>query len=194
MRKIRDGITQETFDELLAWLDPNRAEAANKYESIRSSLVQVFSWRKCADPEGMADSAINRVARKVRDLRSDYEGDPARYFHGVARNMLREYENTRRLEVSLSNRELAAVPPFVDRLAELERIDDCLRSCLRALPHKHRRLLMRYYAYDKREKAKRRQQMAHRLGIEQGALRVRIFRLRTTLEECMKQCLHKKEQ
>lgn len=193
MRKILDGITQETFDELLAWLDPNRAEAANKYEVIRSNLVHVFGWRKCADPEGMADCAINRVARKVRDLRSDYEGDPARYFYGVARNMLREYQNALRLEVSLTNRELAATPTPLDRLAELERIDGCLRSCLSALSRHHRRLLMRYYGYEKSERVQRRKRMAQRLGIEQGALRVRMFRLRSSLEKCMKQCLHRKE-
>jgi hypothetical protein len=68
------GLTQETFDDLLAWLDSNREVAGGMYEEIRSSLVKIFAWRKCGDAEGLADETINIVAHKVAHLKDTYEG------------------------------------------------------------------------------------------------------------------------
>src|SRR6266850_6206624 len=146
MRKTLDVITQEMFDELLAWLDPNREVAGRKYEEIRRSLVKVFAWRKCSDAEGMADCVINRVAHKVRQLRPNYEGNPVRYFHGVAKNMLKEYQKGVELEVSLTNFEMPDNQPLADR-ADLERADACLRSCLEGLGSKQRRQIVTYYGH-----------------------------------------------
>ena len=191
MLKTLDGITQDTFDELLEWLDSDREEAGRKYEEIRNGLVKVFAWRKCSDPEGMADSTINRVAQKVRTLRTDYEGNPALYFHGVARNMLKEYQKGLDVEVSLTNLQMAESPPSAERTAELERIDGCLRSCMKQLSSKQRQQIISYYGYEKSEKVRRRREMAHRLGIEQNALRVRMHRIRAVLEKCIRSCLGK---
>jgi RNA polymerase sigma factor (sigma-70 family) len=189
MRKTLDGITQETFDELLAWLDPNREVAGQKYEEIRRGLVKVFAWRKCSDPEGMADRVINRVAYKVRELRPNYEGNPVRYFHGVARNMLKEYQKGVELEVSLTNFEMADNQSLTDHAAELERIDACLRSCLKELGSKQRQQIITYYGHEKSEKVRRRRELSQRLGIEQNALRVRMHRLRAVLEKCIRRCM-----
>ena len=70
------ALTQEALNELLAWLDPDRERAGQKYEEIRRSLVKIFAWRKCSDPEGMADATINIVAQKIFKLRPTYKGDP----------------------------------------------------------------------------------------------------------------------
>jgi RNA polymerase sigma factor (sigma-70 family) len=188
MRKTLDVITQEMFDELLAWLDPNREVAGRKYEEIRRSLVKVFAWRKCSDAEGMADCAINRVAHKVRELRPNYEGSPIRYFHGVAKNMLKEYQKGVELEVSLTNFEMPDNPPLADR-AELERADACLQLCLEELGSKQRRQIITYYGHEKNEKIRRRRELAERMGIGQNALRVRMHRLRAVLEKCIKRCM-----
>jgi RNA polymerase sigma factor (sigma-70 family) len=192
MRKTPNGITQETFEELLAWLDPDREEAGRKYEEIRRSLVKVFAWRKCNDPESMADCAINRVAQKVRKLRSDYEGNPVRYFHGVAKNMLKEYQKSLDVEVSLTNSEMADRYRLSEHTAELEYLDACLRSCLKELSSKQRQQILSYYGHEKSEKVRRRREMAQRLGIEQNALRVRMYRLRAVLEECIRRCMAEK--
>ncbi len=189
MRKALDVITQEMFDELLAWLDPNREEAGRKYEEIRRGLVKVFAWRKCSDAEGMADRVINRVAHKVHDLRPNYEGNPARYFHGVAKNMIKEYQKDMELEVSLTDFEMADNQRLADSAPDLERADTCLRLCLRKLGSKERQQIITYYGHEKSEKVRRRRELAQRLGIEQNALRVRMYRLRAILEKCMKRCM-----
>jgi RNA polymerase sigma factor (sigma-70 family) len=189
MPKTLDVITQEMFDELLAWLDPNREVAGRKYEEIRRGLVKVFAWRKCSDAEGMADHVINRVAHKVHEVRPNYEGDPARYFHGVAKNMLKEYQKGVELEVSLTDFEMADNRSLVDRAAALERADTCLRLCLKELGSKQRQQIITYYGHEKSEKIRRRRELAQRMGIEQNALRVRMHRLRAVLEKCMKRCM-----
>ena len=78
-------LSQDTFDELLTWLNPNRDQAGKTYENIRQRLIKIFTYRGIAVAEDLADETINRVAKKVHEIRSTYIGDPALYFHGVAR-------------------------------------------------------------------------------------------------------------
>src|SRR6185503_158519 len=82
--------TKEEFDSLMTWLASNGEDPGWKYEHIRQSLVKVFSWNGCRDPEDLADDAINRVTRKVPEIMINYTGDPALYFFGVAKKMLQE--------------------------------------------------------------------------------------------------------
>ncbi|HEY7785163.1 MAG TPA: hypothetical protein VIB00_10575, partial [Pyrinomonadaceae bacterium] len=55
-------LTQESFDALLHWLDPQRDRAGLRYEEIRRSLIKIFACRGCAEPEDLADETINRVS------------------------------------------------------------------------------------------------------------------------------------
>jgi hypothetical protein len=91
-------LTKESFDSLLAWLDPDREQSARKYESIRRTLIKIFTWRNVSDAEDLADETINRVAQRVNEVKPYYSGDPALYFYGVAKNLLknkREVEDCR---------------------------------------------------------------------------------------------------
>jgi DNA-directed RNA polymerase specialized sigma24 family protein len=87
---IRKPPTQEAFDKLLEWLDPDRERAAEKYQKIHTRLIGIFSNHGCADPEKLADETIDRVIAKMDSLSVNYEGEPTRYFYGVARNILKE--------------------------------------------------------------------------------------------------------
>ena len=84
-------LTQESFDALLAWLDPNRELAGRKYEDIRTRLIKIFSCRGCYEPEDLADETINRVTKKLKDIESSFVGERARYFYGVANKVHMEY-------------------------------------------------------------------------------------------------------
>ena len=44
-------LTQEAFDALLAWLDPEREAAGRKYEEIRLRLIKLFTCRGCSEPD-----------------------------------------------------------------------------------------------------------------------------------------------
>jgi len=182
-------ITQETFDELLAWLDSDRENAGHKYEEIRRSLVKIFAWRKCVDAEGMADATINIVAQKACQIRSTYEGKPHFYFYGVARNLIREYENSRRVLVSLEDGDTTNTPIVDDTDDDIEQVDACLSKCLGRLASQDRKLALAYYQKDGQAKIDLRRELAEGLGIDSNALRVRMHRMRGLLTQCIERCL-----
>jgi len=78
---------------------------------------------------------------------------------------------------------------FFDCAVDAERADACLRVCLAELGSKQRDQIITYYGHDKTEKIRRRRELAERLGINQNALRVRMYRVRAVLEKCMKRCM-----
>jgi DNA-directed RNA polymerase specialized sigma24 family protein len=178
------ALSQETFDELLAWLHPDRDEAGKKYVDIRGRLIKIFIYRGSVVAEDLADETINRVARKVREIKSHYAGDPFLYFHGVARYVYLEY----------SKKKQPAPLPFIltstpdeDDPAEMEHF--CLERCMERLTPQNRKLILEYFQDDKRAKIDRRQELTRQLGISLNALRIRMHRVCATLKECMHECL-----
>ena len=112
------------------WLDTDRECAGLKYEVIRSALLRIFVSKGLNDAEDLADEAINRVIVRLPDIRQGYDGEPARYFHGVARNIIRE--TYRRKELTI---EVTAVTEFIDPIISTER--ECLEACLRCYRQKN---------------------------------------------------------
>ena len=189
------AIPPETLEEILAWLDPDRERAAEMYVQLRNDLTKMFLWRHCADPEGMTDEVFDRVARKVALVRPTYEGDPRRYFHGVANNLV--LENLKKIkthvsidDVDLSTRQAAGDENEEEAIAT----EECLHSCLEQLDSDKRRLIKAYYAEQKQAKIDHRIKLAQDLGITLPALRVRVFRIRESVEACIERCLKSKIQ
>lgn len=183
-------MTREAFDALLVALDANREQAGRRYEEIRARLIKFFAWHGTAFPEDLADETIDRVTRRLSDGEQIRASDPALYFHGVARNVLRE-EWTRKQRHSGRNLALAAPPatgdPDADR--DLERRLECLDQCLQALPPETRRVLFLYYREEKAAKLAGRQELARELGVALPALRTRLHRIRARLEDCVRRRL-----
>jgi len=173
---------EESFESLLTWLDPNREIAGQKYEVIRTGLIRIFVSKGFSDAEDLADTVINRVMKKLPEIRDTYVGDPVRYFHGVARNIIRE---------TLRRREIATetVPSFSEEVESHSDEYDCLVKCLRFLAREKRDLILDYHIYDGRDKVEQHRHMAEELGITEGALRGRAHHLRGSLEKCIRQCL-----
>jgi DNA-directed RNA polymerase specialized sigma24 family protein len=174
--------TPEPFDALLAWLNPDRELAAQKYETIRAGLIRIFVAKGFSDAEDLADDTITRVTRRLPEIIGDYEGEPARYFHGVARHVI--LENYRRKEIALE------VSP-VSWLAPSPRSDEyeCLMRCLQFLADEKRELIVDYYVYEGHDKIEHHKMMAHELSISTGALRGRAHHIRTALEQCVLECV-----
>lgn len=191
---VRDSaIPPESFEEILAWLNPDRDVAANMYVQLRHDLAKLFIWGRCADPEGMTDEAFDRVAKKVHDVRQTYEGDPRLYFRAVANNLIKENFKKIKTHVSLEDVD----PPqqqTIETTEEMVDIEDCLQSCLRKLDNEKRRLILAYYAKEKQAKIDYRHELAQRLGISVETLRVRAFRIRASIEGCIEICLKRKSQ
>ena len=188
------GITQEQFDELLAWLDSNREVAGQEYEEIRSSLVKIFAWRKCGDAEGLADQTINIVAHKLAHIKDTYEGKPKAYFYGVARKLIKECDKSKTLTVALEEAKSYDTWIADESKEDLEREDFCLQHCLEQLSHPNRKLIMEYHEKEGQTKIDLRKEMAQRLGIDLNALRVRMYRIRTTLGKCIDRCVKSQQE
>lgn len=189
-RKKGWALTQEAFDRLLARLDADRERAGEAYESVRHKLVKFFEWRGADSPEEQADETINRVARKVE------EGEEIRnlgaYFLGVARLVLLEVFKER--EGKRAALELLPEPePATEEDERAAQRRTCFESCLQSLARESRELIIEYYSEEKSAKIELRRNLAERLGIPLNALRIRAHRIRSRLEECVRECLDRRE-
>ena len=173
-------ITKEQFDSLLSWLSDDRELAGRKYETIRAGLVRVFVSKGFNDAEDLADETIDRVVNRLADIRDTYDGEPSRYFYGVARNVLREQMRRRELATEVTSIWVDPQPTSEER--------ECLDKCLQTLPDPKRDLILDYYLYEGHEKIEQHKQMAADLAISEGALRVRVHHLRVRLEVCVREC------
>ncbi len=172
--------SEEDFSKFLAWLDPDRDKAGAKYEDIRFKLIKTFTCRGSNCPEELADETINRVIRKAQEIGKTYEGDPALYFYGVARNVLLEY---------MRKKPAPQAPPPPKEPLRAEEEYACLEKCMERLPSRSRELVLQYYQEEKRAKIDLRKKLAAQMGIPFNALVIRAFRIRRSLEQCMSECL-----
>jgi RNA polymerase sigma factor (sigma-70 family) len=185
-------MNQDDFERFLAWLDPDRDKAIMKYEEIRRRLTKMFESRGFVEADEMVDEVIERVIRKVPEIADSYDGDPARYFYGVARKVLKEWERRRKLFIPLS----VPLPDHRNDREDIEnkeRLDACLEYCMEKLPAEDRRMARLYYTGEGRAKIERRQKLAEELG-GSNALRIRMHRIRATLRACISECFKKEGQ
>jgi RNA polymerase sigma factor (sigma-70 family) len=182
------AVPPESFEEILAWLNPDRDVAANMYVQLRRDLAKLFIWGRCADPEGMTDETFDRVAKKVHEVRQSYQGDPRLYFRAVANNLIKENFKKVKTQVSLDDVDLPE-QQTVETAEETADIEICLQSCLRKLDSEKRKLILSYYAKEKQAKIDYRHELAQRLGVSVETLRVRVFRIRASIGGCIESCL-----
>ena len=177
--KKRDPPSQETFDKLLRWLNPDREKAAKKYQTIQFRLVRIFAAKGCMDPEDLVDESFNVAAIKIDWLLENYVGDPALYIHGIAKKIFLEPKP----------RPLPNPPPSPD-YDELERRSKCLDRCLERITTGDERILViRYHEHDKQERIRARRQIAEDLGLTLNALRIKVHHIHARLRSCIQKCL-----
>jgi DNA-directed RNA polymerase specialized sigma24 family protein len=186
-------LTPEAFDRLLSWLAPDREQAGERYEQIRSGLTRRFRQLGCAESEDLANVTIDRVAKKLPDIIATYEGDPTPYFFSVAYYVHMEYLK-RPAVVPLDQTDpppgdLRAPPQLFD---DDESMDTCLRRCLEKLTQRSREMILMYYNGERQMKIKLRKELADRLGIKLTNLRLRAQRVRAELKKCILACLEHK--
>jgi len=179
-------ITQVQFDSLLRWLHPDRELAGSKYKTIHSGLVRIFACKGLSNAEDLADETINRVILRLADIQKTYVGEPAHYFHGVARNVIRECRRRKEFAVEMID---TSVDPKPYGPGE----HDCLGHCLERLPVSKRNLILDYYLFEGHSKIEHHKRMASQLSITIGAIRNRAFQIRQDLQNCMRQCELRKE-
>lgn len=192
-------LTPEAFAALLDRLGAAPGPAAEVYERVRRKLVTFFAYRDCSSPDEYADETIDRVARRLAGGAELRVEDPYLYFHGVAVNVLREYRRDAERGVGA----LDELPPHrvpsenpidLERRREerdlKERRIECLEGCLAKLPAGQADLIVDYYHGESVNKERRRG-MAEALGVSANSLKIRVFRIKTSLEACVVVCLER---
>lgn len=182
-------LTPEAFDALLSWLDADRERAGERYVEIRARLIRGFERHGCRDPESLADDTMNRVTKRLPEIRATYEGDPARYFFGVAHNVHMEYLR-RPADVPLPQEGLlrAGATLSPDPLED-ERAYECLRLCMGRLSPEEREMILQYYSGEGQIRIRLRKELAERLGVTLASLRLRAQRIRDRLKRCIGGCM-----
>ena len=176
--KKREPPTKEAFDKLLLWLDPDRDNAAKKYQTIQLRLIRIFATKGCSDPEELADETFNVAALKIDWLLENYVGDPSLYLYAIAKNIFLETIKPK------------PVPPAPPDNTELERRSTCLDRCVeQLLTPDERRLIIKYHEKDGRERILARQALADESGLSINALRIKVHHIHARLRPCMNDCL-----
>jgi RNA polymerase sigma factor (sigma-70 family) len=179
-------LTQESFDDFLTHLDPDRELAGRKYEILRHKLVKFFEWRGSLFPEELADVTLNRLARKIHTGPKRVD-DPVSYAFGVARKVNQESLKARRKEELMAREESMRNEVCEENAEELR--FECFQQCLRHLDPTDRELITSYYGEEKRVKINSRRALAERLKVTLNTLRIRTHRIRSKLEQCVLDCM-----
>jgi len=176
--KKREPPSEEAFNKLLLWLDPDRDKAAKKYQTIQLRLIRIFATRGCCDPEDLADETFNVAALKIDWLLENYVGDPSLYLYAIAK------------KIFLETLKPTPVPPTPPDNTELERKSTCLNRCVeKLLTPEEARLVIQYQEKDGRERILARQALADEFGLSINALRIKVHYIHARLRPCINDCL-----
>lgn len=179
--------TEDSFEALLSWLDSDRNKAGEKYELIRAGLIRRFISKGFSDAEDLADQTMNVVMVRLPDIRDNYVGPKAKYFHGVARNI--SWEAGRRKELATDVFPIQATTVLPNQASGTSSNEyQCLIKCLGFLPPPKRELILDYHLYQGKAKIEHHQILANELQVSKGALRTRAHHIRVTLEKCVLDC------
>jgi len=192
MRKKND-ITQEDFSSLLTWLSSDAHEVGKKYEQIRTGLINFFHYRGCLDSENLADETINRVAARLPTVEVDQKFKVANYFYSFASKIyLEDFKKRKRLVSGYDDLEFLPADGQAPDKESNPRIV-CMESCLEKHPPPEKMLLLKYYGYDKTDRAEDRRKLADEEKITIHLLQTKVSRLKKILRACLKECLNEKK-
>ena len=182
--KPRAGI--DHLPNLLAKLDQDPANAGRAYEDLRRRLILFFRIRRPQEAEDLADTVLDRVARRLADG-VDIEKIEF-YSVGVARFVLRErFAATAREERARTDlayaQQMHVAAPALDSSPEAR--VRALADCLKGLEEGERSMILRYYGADGPQRMRVRDGLAQQLRISLNALHNRALRLRKQLEHCV---------
>ncbi len=176
-------LTAESLNLLLAEFSEDKREAAAVYTNLRDSLVRFFALKGDSEPEAAADATLDRTAVKV--AQQTPIDDIKKYSFGVARLIFLE-------RLRLSQKEKNAAEDFhheTNKLSNDVVTDDFqfFRECFKSLPAKDKIFLQGYFTdapYEKLTELRRR--LTEEVGVSVEQMRVKIFRLRKRLENCVR--------
>jgi len=190
----------EHHRQLLLRLDSDENRAWEKYEGIRVRLKYFFENHRIVRPLELADSVLDRVAAILCDetrLPDKQVRDVAGFCVGVARKMALEQGKKEVRTTGIDDvpggenllQDLRDKPEDIANRIDHQRRLACLRSCLARLEPEERKLLLLFYSAEEKQQIPFRKELAVRLKISDGNLRLKACRIRARLEPCVTQCI-----
>lgn len=181
------SLTPEAFDKLLAAFSDDRDEAARQYQALRIKLIRFFEWRSVTLADDRTDEVFNRVARRIEEGQQ-VDNVVAYSFRVAYLVFLETIKEPELIDFDPDTMQPPSIDPqFEDD--EDERRHRCLERCLAALTTTNRKLMLSYFSEAGRAKIELRKKWAEQLKISLDALRIRVFRMRKDLRNCVSDCM-----
>lgn len=179
---MQSSIDQTLFDELFKMLEPEAASMESRFSQCRRKLFKFFVWRRCEDPESLADETIVRLLKNVNNGQQISSQRPYSYVYGIASNVFQEYLRVRRKNVVVTD-----LSHVADRAFTPDE-DGCGPLCLKKLDPEKRELLVHYYL-DNEDRDKIAEEQVSSIN----ALRLKIHRIKQELRRCWEECQRRSE-
>jgi DNA-directed RNA polymerase specialized sigma24 family protein len=171
---------EENFTKLLFKLEPHGDDDDARYKQLRFKLIKFFAWRRCEDPEGLADETISRTAKRLNEGEEILAENPYAYLYAVGKNVYREYWRGKKKDEAI----VKGLPESESPL--IEGAEDCRSYCLQKISANKQRLLREYYLGERS-----RETLAQSLDLTINGLRLKVHRLKNDLKSCYKDCIKK---
>jgi len=180
------ALTKEAFDRFLNWIGPTVSHSGEQYVLLQRKLEMYFAGRGCGEfASDLASQTLDRAAVKFSEGDVNEGSEPSKYIFGVARYILIEHQRRPRPLLLVLDNVSSIASHTNTNSAKLT----CFKQCLNRLPEEDRVLLRDYYLGTTVGEAKRlRAEVAGDLRVRQGALRVRVFRTKQKLIQCIAIC------
>ena len=186
-------LDPESFNRMLLWFNHDLNEAGQKYEEIRSALIKRFQQlHSRSDPEELANTTFDRVAKTLPKTIETYVGPPEPYVFSVAWYV---YKEDLRKPVHMPLPATDFPQPSLSNPEEeikKELLSSCLEECMEELSPTNQVLIRDYYHGERQEKIRMRKELAERMGIKLALLRLKAQRVRNTLKKCILECMKRK--
>jgi len=181
---VAKQLNAESYSLLLQALSSNEDVAASEFTKLRDSLVRFFLIKGEMEADEAADETLDRLAAKL-DGPVVIE-NLTKYSFGIARLVF--LENLRK--TSKADQAVKAYAwERADRIQPDEETDGFsrMRDCFGKLSDPDKDLLRSYFADVPRGRLdEERIQLAGSMGASLNNLRLKIFRLRRRLEDCVR--------
>lgn len=173
--------SKNEFDILLGWLSADREEAERLYMNLRQRLVYMFHFFD--DREDLADEAIDRALKNIKNDKVDFSGNPVHYIFRIATYMkFEESRKKKKYQLDEAVNEPAASSEDNGFPEDLYQI---IEKCLEELSAENKELFLEYTFPPEHLTAKEhREQVSQKKNISISMLRVKIYRIREILRNC----------
>lgn len=177
------NLTAESYSLLLKAFSSDEESAAVAYAKLRDSLIRFFQIKGDEMPDEAADETLDRVAIKLGE--AVLIEDLTKYSFGVARlvfheNLRKTQKEKKVLENYRAESERQKFDEETDEFAPF-------RECFESLAGNDKSILQTYFNdLPYAELNENRQKMTDKLGVSVNSLRLKIFRLRRRLEDCVR--------